>query len=109
VERDRLSDLYIRRELIRLRTLRSLDLAPDQGGSTLATLHKLAWSEYVQASSDAAVDLLGPATLAPAASDDVDGRWGTELLHNRCHTIWGGTSEVQRNILAERVLGLPKS
>jgi alkylation response protein AidB-like acyl-CoA dehydrogenase len=109
IARDRLSGLFIRMELMRLRTLRSLDLGADQAASTLATLHKLAWSEYVQDSSSTAVDLLGPATVAPGSADGSDGHWGGELLHNRCHTIWGGTSEVQRNIIAERVLGLPKS
>ena len=62
---------------------------------------------YVQAASDVAVDLTGVAAIA--GDHDDDAHWGHELLHNRCHTIWGGTSEVQRNIIAERLLGLPKS
>ncbi len=109
--RDQLSDLYIRRELIRMNLLRSLEpgSAPANGPAPLPTIHKLQWSEYVQAASNAAVGLIGPSATA-ALPDDPDGEhWSTELLHNRCHTIWGGTSEVQRNIIAERVLGLPKS
>jgi len=35
-------------------------------------------------------------------------KWQTSWLANRSHTIWGGTAQVQRNIVGERVLGLPK-
>ncbi len=79
---------------------------PGPEGSTL----KLAWSELDQRMKDAAVEILGPAGLVPrgnAAAVD-DGHWCHELLWSRAATIYAGTSEVQRNIIARRVLGMPR-
>ncbi len=59
---------------------------------------KLAWSQSGQRLADTAVDVLR----------DTDGAWGTSLLSSRSLTIAGGTSEVNKNIVGERVLGLPK-
>jgi alkylation response protein AidB-like acyl-CoA dehydrogenase len=61
---------------------------------------KLAWSLTDQALADTAVDVLG----LPALSDG----WATNLLGSRSLTIAGGTTEVNRNIIGERVLGLPR-
>jgi alkylation response protein AidB-like acyl-CoA dehydrogenase len=70
--------------------------APGPEGS----LVKLAWSTTDQALTSTAVDVLGPSAL--------DGPWARELLASRSLTIAGGTSEVNRNIIGERVLGLPR-
>jgi len=70
--------------------------APGPEGS----LVKLAWSTTDQALTTTAVDVLGQSSL--------DGPWGRELLASRSLTIAGGTSEVNRNIIGERVLGLPR-
>ena len=61
---------------------------------------KLAWSLTDQALANTAVDVLGMSALS-------DG-WATNLLGSRSLTIAGGTTEVNRNIIGERVLGLPK-
>ena len=61
---------------------------------------KLAWADTSQRLSRAAVDILGIGAL--------DGPWGQGLLSGCSLTIAGGTSEVNKNILAERILGLPR-
>jgi alkylation response protein AidB-like acyl-CoA dehydrogenase len=80
---------------------------PGPEGSTL----KLAWSELEQRVMDTAIEISGLAgLLAEGEAFAVDaGFWGHELLWSRAATIYAGTSEVQRNILAQRVLGLPRA
>ena len=79
---------------------------PGPEGSTL----KVFWSELDQRIKSAAIEILGPGALVqegdPAAVDD--GYWAYEALWSRAATIYAGTSEVQRNIIANRVLGLPR-
>jgi alkylation response protein AidB-like acyl-CoA dehydrogenase len=74
------------------------------------SIEKLCWSEMYQRLTDAAVDILGPYgelwkgdPRAPA-----DGSWPFLHLYSRGRTIAAGTSEIQRSIIAERVLGLPR-
>ena len=79
---------------------------PGPEGSIL----KLAWSEIDQRVKQTASELLGPwgalAEDEPRAADG--GYWAHELLWSRAATIYAGTSEIQRNIISERVLGLPR-
>jgi len=79
---------------------------PGPEGSTM----KLLWSELDQRVKDTAVEILGERGLVqqgdPLAVDG--GYWAYELLWSRAATIYAGTSEVQRNIIAQRVLGLPR-
>jgi alkylation response protein AidB-like acyl-CoA dehydrogenase len=79
---------------------------PGPEGSTL----KLLWSELDQRVKDAAVDILGEAGLVEHGdARAIDGGyWQHELLWSRAATIYAGTSEIQRNIIAQRVLGLPR-
>jgi alkylation response protein AidB-like acyl-CoA dehydrogenase len=79
---------------------------PGPEGSIL----KLLWSELEQRMMETACALLGPyATLPKGDARAVDdGMWLRELLWTRSATIYAGTSEVQRNIVAQRVLGLPR-
>jgi alkylation response protein AidB-like acyl-CoA dehydrogenase len=73
---------------------------PGPEGSIL----KLMWSELNQRMTETAVDIAGPT----AQVGEADG-WKYQFLRSRANTIEAGTSEVLRNILAERVLGLPRS
>jgi alkylation response protein AidB-like acyl-CoA dehydrogenase len=54
-----------------------------------------------------AISLLGPESLIVADGYGLNG-WQQAFLASRSDTIWGGTAEIQRNIIAERLLGLPK-
>lgn len=101
VARDRLAARYIEVRVLELLAKRTLGAAlagrpPGPEGSVI----KLAWAAADQALTDTAVDVLGPAAL--------DGPWAWELLSSRSLSIAGGTTEVNKNIIGERVLGLPR-
>jgi alkylation response protein AidB-like acyl-CoA dehydrogenase len=110
--RQRLAALYIESEvlrLIRLRTVsarvRGLEPGPE------ASVRKALSDEHGQHVMAAAMDLAGVDALltdrGPYGEPD-GGSWHYGYLYSRALTIGGGTSEVQRNILGERVLGLPR-
>ncbi|MFN8640937.1 MAG: acyl-CoA dehydrogenase family protein [Candidatus Binatia bacterium] len=86
------------------RTLRRGEPGPE------GSVEKLFWSEMYQRMLEQAVGLTGPfAQLLPGAAHAVDdGRWPHLMLYSRGRTIAAGSSEIQRNIIAERVLGLPR-
>ncbi len=80
---------------------------PGAEGSIL----KLLWSELNQRMQETAMALEGPASqlTAESALAVENGRWQVSFLRSRANTIEAGTSEIQRNIVSERVLGLPRS
>jgi alkylation response protein AidB-like acyl-CoA dehydrogenase len=88
-------------------TLRALGGAPWGGGAggPEASVRKLAAVEHEQAVQEAGLALLGPEA---ALTDGPGGTWVAGFLGNRALSIAGGTSEIQRNVIAERLLGLPK-
>ena len=98
-------------EIIRLNCLRALSryLAGEDRGSD-ASLIKLFWSTAAQNMSEMAVDVLGPmAALAGGDPDAVGGgRFQLSWLQSKAFTIYAGSSEIQRNIISERVLGMPR-
>ena len=107
VIRQKLAQSYLDLEVFRLNTTRSLSNlnktgAPGPEGS----IQKLYWSELNQRNAQVAMEVLGP--YAQLTNFD-DGRWVYNYLRSRGNTIEAGTSEVQRNIIAQRVLGLPRS
>jgi alkylation response protein AidB-like acyl-CoA dehydrogenase len=79
---------------------------PGPEGSIL----KIFWSELEQRLKDTAIEILGPYGMLPRGDlRTIDGGfWVHELLWSRSSTIYAGTSEVQRNIIAQRSLGLPR-
>ncbi len=99
---DRLGDLHIRTEILRLTAYRGLTAIEKYGQpGPEGSLTKWMWSDANQQLAQLAADLLGPDAL-------VRGRWGYELLRARGNSIEGGTTEILKNIVAERVLGLPR-
>jgi alkylation response protein AidB-like acyl-CoA dehydrogenase len=70
-----------------------------------ASVRKLLGAEHDQRVQEFGLALLGP---AGASTQGAGGQWSFGFLANRCLTIAGGTSEVQRNVIAERLLGLPR-
>ncbi len=107
----RLAEAYVEVRLFQLHNWRSLSrlqaglpLGPE--GSTL----KLYWSEMSQRLHRLALDVLGPsAPLARGADDNpAEGEWQRSWLYYQAASIFAGTNEIQRNIIGERVLGLPR-
>jgi len=70
-----------------------------------SSVRKLLGAEHDQRTQEFGLSLLGP---EGATTDGAAAQWAFGFLANRCLTIAGGTSEVQRNVIAERLLGLPR-
>jgi alkylation response protein AidB-like acyl-CoA dehydrogenase len=101
---DKLGELHLKAEVLRLTAYRGLTAVEKYGQpGPEGSLTKWMWSETNQQLTQFAADLLGPRALQ--AND----RWAYELLRARGNSIEGGTTEVLKNIVAERVLGLPKA
>jgi alkylation response protein AidB-like acyl-CoA dehydrogenase len=73
------------------------------------SIAKLFWSETNQRLTKLAVEILGPRAQLDGEDGVWNGFWQHAQLRSRGNTIEAGTSEVLRNIIAERVLGLPRS
>jgi alkylation response protein AidB-like acyl-CoA dehydrogenase len=74
-----------------------------------ASLDKLYWSELDKWMQELGMDLQGPySQLMEESKYAVPGNWQYNFLRSRAGTIYSGTSEIQKNIIGERVLGLPK-
>jgi alkylation response protein AidB-like acyl-CoA dehydrogenase len=105
--RQKLAQAFLELEILRLNTNRALTSLSKTGipgpeGSTL----KLYWSEMNQRTQQIAQEILGH---YGQLKEFDNGLWEYAYLRSRGNTIEAGTSEIQRNIIAERVLGLPKS
>jgi alkylation response protein AidB-like acyl-CoA dehydrogenase len=101
---DRLGELHVKAEVLRLTAYRGLTAIEKYGQpGPEGSLTKWMWSETNQQLTQFAAELLGPEAL------NMDNHWSYELLRARGNSIEGGTTEVLKNIVAERVLGLPKA
>lgn len=110
--RQRLARLYTDVKTFKLNTMRQLaSMSKGHLPGPEGSLLKLHWSELNQRLAELAFEIEGPfSALAPDSADAPSGgRWQYEYLRARGNTIEAGTSEVQRNIVAERVLGLPRA
>jgi alkylation response protein AidB-like acyl-CoA dehydrogenase len=111
VVRQRLAQIYIESEAIkhygyRCLTKRLRGLPPGPEGSA----HRLALTRLSQQAQECAMELEGPYSQLLYGSPWAvqEGAWQFGFLRSRAATIAGGTGEIQKNIIAERVLGLPK-
>jgi alkylation response protein AidB-like acyl-CoA dehydrogenase len=106
-----LAEAFVEVRIFQLHNLRTLSrLAKGGEPGPQGSVAKLYWSEMSQRFHRTALRVVGDAApLASGASDNPgDGKWQRSWLYYHAATIMGGTSEVQRNIIAERVLGLPR-
>ncbi len=72
------------------------------------SVSKVAKASSNQQLQELAVELLGAEATAWEPGDEAAAEWITQFLRTRANSIEGGTSEIQRNIIGERVLGLPR-
>jgi len=109
--RQKLAQSYVENEVVRLNHMRAVSKiiqtgAPGPEGSIL----KLGWSEANQRFQLLAQEILGPYGQITGGDEAIDnGAFTYSYLRTRGNTIEAGTSEVQRNIIGQHVLGLPKS
>jgi alkylation response protein AidB-like acyl-CoA dehydrogenase len=109
--RQQLAQLHIDTEILRLTTLRALtrQLRGEPPGPE-GSVQKLGFSRTYMRAAQVADSILGPYSQlwkgTPHAVDD--GHWAFQSLFSRRYGIAGGTNEVQKNIIGERQLGLPK-
>ena len=107
VLRDHLVQLRIRQMV--LRNLTAYLLVKAKGGDgAAASLLKLAMAQLVQESALVAVETAGMHAIAWTDDDPNGGRWSDQLLSSLSASIGGGTNQIVRNVIAERVLGLPR-
>ncbi len=128
IVRQRLTRYYTKIQLLRYNGLRSLSATlsgtKDPGVTALGATNKMFWSEMHNEAMELALDVFGSSSMLVDAGP-VAGSWPgavrdkrragypvspmiSAFFFSRSETIWGGTSQIQRNIVGERVLGLPK-
>jgi alkylation response protein AidB-like acyl-CoA dehydrogenase len=108
--REKLARLLVENEVLRANGIRTLaNFADGKVPGPESSIEKVFWSEFDKRFRETALDILGPGgqlvRTSPEARHDVD--WSREFLWSRAGTIYSGSSEIQRNIIAKRVLNLP--
>ena len=126
--RQRLMEYYTKIQILRFNGLRSLTAtlnnSKDPGVAALGASNKMFWSEMHKAAMELALDIFGAESMLVTSGPEGVSWPGTardkrregypvspmmsSFFFSRSETIWGGTSQIQRNIVGERVLGLPK-
>lgn len=104
---DRLTKARIGLEVMRVHALRTLSAYESGSVGPEASVSKLVWARWHRELGELAMDVLGGSALTVGpdyALDDLQ----SLFLFSRADTIYGGSDEIQRNIIAERVLGMPK-
>jgi alkylation response protein AidB-like acyl-CoA dehydrogenase len=106
--RQRIADAHIGLKIMRYNSMRMLSGSDDGSLQKEALIYKLYWATWHRNLGELAMDILGPeAEICEGAPYQLS-RLQSMYLFVRSDTIYGGTNEIQRNIIAERGLGMPK-
>ena len=107
--RQRIAEAHIGLRAMRFNSLRMLSgVADDASLGREAMIYKLYWSSWHRNLGKLAMDVLGPDAELLLDGPYELGRLQSLFLFTRADTIYGGTNQIQRNIIAERALGMPK-
>ncbi len=112
--RQRLADAWLTLRVMRYHALRSLSALEHGNLSRATAIHKLFWANFHRGLGELALDVQGAAgMIADGVPEDADeARYPINLLqrlflYSRADTIYGGSNQIQRNVVGERALGLP--
>ncbi len=109
VIRQRIADAYVGLRILRFNSMRMLSGGGDDGSlSREAMIYKLYWATWHRNLGKLAMDVLGPESEVLDAAPYGLNRLQSLYLFTRADTIYGGTNQIQRNIIAERALGMPR-
>jgi len=106
--RQRIADAWIGLRIMRYNAMRMLSGPQDGSLAREATAYKLYWAVWHRNLGKLAMDVLGPEAEIVESGPYNLGRLQSLFLFTRSDTIYGGTNQIQRNIIAERALGMPK-
>jgi alkylation response protein AidB-like acyl-CoA dehydrogenase len=106
VMRQKLAQCWIELQLVRLNALTNLNEGTTRPG--LAAINKLCWATWHRNAGELAMEVMGADAELCAAPPYALTRMQSRFLFSRSDTIYGGTNEIQRNIIAEQGLGLPR-
>ena len=106
--RQRIAQAWSGLRVLRYNSLRMLSGVQDGSLRPEATIYKLAWSTWHVELGKLAMDVLGPEAELLAGAPYELTRLQALFLFTRADTLYGGSNEIQRNIIAERALGMPR-
>ncbi|MEU7483991.1 acyl-CoA dehydrogenase family protein [Streptomyces sp. NPDC042319] len=106
--RDRIARAWTGLETIRCNALRMLDGVASGAPGPEASIGKIVWATWHRELGELAMDICGADGMLAAGEPYDLTDWQRLFLFSRADTIYAGSNEIQRNVIAERVLGLPK-
>jgi len=107
----RLAQAFVEVRIFQLHNWRTISrTAKREEPGPVGSINKLWWSEMSKRLHDIAMAVVGPAQplWRGASGNPGDGAWQRSWLYYQASSIWAGTNEIQRNVVAERTLGLPR-
>ncbi|MDP9333330.1 MAG: acyl-CoA dehydrogenase family protein [Actinomycetota bacterium] len=107
----RLAQAFVEVRIFQLHNWRSISrTAKGAEPGPVGSINKLWWSEMSKRLHDTAMAVVGPAQPLWRGADrnPGDGAWQRSWLYYQASSIWAGTNEIQRNVIGERTLGLPR-
>lgn len=109
--RRKLAEAWLEVRIFQLHNWRSISrVAKGAEPGPVGSINKLWWSEMSKRLHDTVLDVLGPAAALwrGASENPGGGTWQRSWLYYQASSIWAGTNEIQRNVVGERTLGLPR-